>query len=368
MTGAVELEVPGKGLCRLPREFVVFTGEVSKLERLDVRTPPRDILRRLATGTGVVLHGSYTYADALLRFCQHHEGDLVSPADLAGAANGRERVVALTRERRRRLHLLFVLARGTSLEDVTGDPFDGEFAEWFAEPPGKGLVLVPVRRLQRILTDMIRAREGIPIDFLGGSITILPHVYVPSDLSVPRMFLDHAGLFPGRSVLDMGTGTGVLALLAARLGATHVVATDRNPWAVRNARLNAERLGLAGRIDVREPADLFESVPGEAFDVVMFNAPWIEGEPLTLYDTANYDPGRKVVGGFLREVTGHLAPGGVVLLQCSDASDRDGGRSLGRLRELVAHAGFRIVSDAGIGRRSRVTGTGERVHLLELVA
>ena len=205
------------------------------------------------------------------------------------------------------------------------------------------------------------------MDFLGGSITILPHVYVPSDLSVPGMFLDHAGLFPGKSVLDMGTGTGVLALLAARLGAAKVAATDSNPMAVKNARINAERLGLAGRIDVRGPASLFGAVPDDRFDVVMFNVPWIEGEPLTLYDTANYDPGRTVIGGFLREVPGHLAPGGIVLLQCSDISDREGGEGLMRLRALIETAGFRTVSDSSIGRRSRVTGTRERVHLMKLI-
>ena len=367
VAGDIAVEVPGKGACRLPGEFVVFTGAVAGMERLDARISPRIVLGKLASGTGVVLHGSYPYVDAVMRYCQRNENDLVSPADYAGITDRRERAAACTRERRRRLHLLFVVARGALLEDVTDDPFDGKFTEWLAQPVGAERILVPVRRLQRILTDMTRAREGIPMDFLGGSITILPHVYVPSDLSVPGMFLDHAGLFPGKSVLDMGTGTGVLALLAVRLGAAKVVATDSNPMAVKNVRINAERLGLAGRIDVRGPAGLFGAVPADLFDVVMFNVPWIEGEPLTLYDTANYDPGRTVIGGFLREVSVHLAPGGVILLQCSDISAREGGEGLAWLRDLIGDAGFRTVVDAGIGRRSRVTGTRERVHLMKLV-
>jgi ribosomal protein L11 methylase PrmA len=116
--------------------------------------------------------------------------------------------------------------------------------EWLQEPTGNDIFLIPVRRLQRILTDMERAHHGIHVEALNNRITILPHVYVPSDQSVPAMFAERGELFAGRRVLDMGTGTGILALIAAHLGATQVVATDFNPNAVRNARLNADLLGL----------------------------------------------------------------------------------------------------------------------------
>ncbi|MBT7098262.1 methyltransferase domain-containing protein, partial [Candidatus Poribacteria bacterium] len=83
---------------------------------------------------------------------------------------------------------------------------------------------------------MERARQGVAVDAIGDSLTIRPHVYVPTDQSVPAMYTDYAHLIQGSDVLDVGTGTGVLAILAAKLGARSVVATDVSADAVENAR------------------------------------------------------------------------------------------------------------------------------------
>ncbi|MXX32477.1 MAG: methyltransferase [Chloroflexi bacterium] len=71
----------------------------------------------------------------------------------------------------------------------------------------------------------------------------------------------------GERVLDVGTGSGILAVAAAKLGAAAVTATDIDPLAVDAARQTARRNGLAGRIDVREA-----SIPdGERYDLVIAN-------------------------------------------------------------------------------------------------
>ena len=59
----------------------------------------------------------------------------------------------------------------------------------------------------------------------------------------------------GRRVIDVGTGSGVLAIAAAKLGAASVVALDEDPEALRNARENVARNDVAASVDVRE-ADL----------------------------------------------------------------------------------------------------------------
>jgi ribosomal protein L11 methyltransferase len=73
----------------------------------------------------------------------------------------------------------------------------------------------------------------------------------------------------GARVLDAGTGTGVLALAALKLGADHAIGFDIDPWASVNAAENAERNGLAERFEVREGS--LEVVPERGFDLVLAN-------------------------------------------------------------------------------------------------
>jgi len=360
------VDVQGKGDCLLPHGFAIFTGKVDSVEVHDARESAERLQERLAEGAAIVLTGPYAYADGVWRYCKHFERKLVAWEEFAHIADRAQRSAAFTAERRRKLHRLLLLARGDNLIDVQDPPDTAGLQEWLQEPTGNQTFLIPLRRLQRILTDMQRAREGIFMETLSGTITILPHVYVPADQSVPAMFGEYRHLMEGKRVLDMGTGTGVLALLAARFGATRVIATDNNPNAVANARLNVERLGFGDTVEIRGPADLFDSVQGETFDVILFNAPWIQGEPQTLYDTANYDPGYRVLDGFLRGAPEHLVPGGAILLQYSNISQRKGEDSMTHLKKAIGANALRIVGERSITRVSRVLGAQERVFLFEI--
>lgn len=67
---------------------------------------------------------------------------------------------------------------------------------------------------------------------------------------------------PGAAVLDIGTGTGILAIAALRLGAPSVVAIDLDPDAVSATRVNAERNGCAGlTVRLAEPPEIDEAAP-----------------------------------------------------------------------------------------------------------
>jgi len=72
--------------------------------------------------------------------------------------------------------------------------------------------------------------------------------------------------FRGKKVFDFGTGTGVLAILAEKLGAASVMATDNDDWSIENSRENVAANGCS-RIDVLK----METVPEGAFDIILAN-------------------------------------------------------------------------------------------------
>nr|HID59587.1 methyltransferase domain-containing protein [Desulfobacterales bacterium] len=75
-----------------------------------------------------------------------------------------------------------------------------------------------------------------------------------------------------KSVIDLGTGTGILSLAAAALGATHVLAVDTNPLCVETALRNVIRNGWQGQIEVRRiPAQRVR--PDHRVDLIMANLP-----------------------------------------------------------------------------------------------
>lgn len=118
-------------------------------------------------------------------------------------------------------------------------------------------------------------------------------------------------------VLDMGTGSGVCAIFAAR-EARRVVALDINPAAVRCARINALANHLEERIEVRQ-GDLFAPVAGERFDLVLFNPPFLRGAPRDDRDRAWRSP--DVAERFAAGLRAHLRPGGAALVVLSTFGD-----------------------------------------------
>jgi len=119
---------------------------------------------------------------------------------------------------------------------------------------------------------------------------------------------------PSRLTLDLGTGTGVQALLAAR-HSEQVIAVDVSSRALAFARFNAQLNGINNIEFIK--GDLFEPVEGQTFDLIISNPPFlISPESQCLYRD-NPLHGDEFVRRIVQEMPRFLAPGGFAQVVCN---------------------------------------------------
>ena len=151
------------------------------------------------------------------------------------------------------------------------------------------------------------------------------NVYEPAEDSF--LFAENINVHKGDEVLDMGTGIGILGVLAAKKANT-VVAVDVNPHAVCCAKENAIRNNVRGKM-VFVQGDLFTPLSEKAkFDVIIFNAPYlptddVEGDSWLERAWNGGAKGRQIIDRFISEVSKHLKQAGRVLLMQSTLSGVD---------------------------------------------
>jgi methylase of polypeptide subunit release factors len=145
---------------------------------------------------------------------------------------------------------------------------------------------------------------------------------------------------PGARVLDLGTGSGVLALAAARWGA-EVVSTDINPLALACVAHNAAVNALTGKVQWRQ-CDLFAGMPTDSFDLIVANPPFLPlPSGLSLFTSSDAGPlGLRVVGPLIRSARRFLKPGGRLLLLTMNFAGREGAAAA-----RIAHEAFNHVTD-----------------------
>lgn len=167
-----------------------------------------------------------------------------------------------------------------------------------------------------------------------------PGVYPPqSDTWLLGEALRWVGVPSGARILELGTGTGAVALAAAALGGgVRVTAVDVSRRAVLAARLNARLRGTRLRV-LR--GDLFAPVAGELFDLILANPPYVpsRGRPPRHGRARSWDAGRRgraVLDRICRRAPAVLAPGGTMLLVHSDLCGAD--TTLAQLREVGLEA------------------------------
>ncbi|MFI7103060.1 methyltransferase [Streptomyces sp. NPDC050161] len=230
-----------------------------------------------------------------------------------------------------------------------------------AQPgPHRTASVVSLRELLGLIGAYEWRKKGVEIPALGGD-RIHPHYGVFSPARGEYVDLVAAAPLPAQDLaFDIGTGTGVLASVLARRGVRRVVATDQDPRALACARENTERLGVAGQVTVVE-ADLF---PEGRAPLVVCNPPWVPAKPTTPIEYAVYDPGSRMLRGFLNGLAEHLTPGGEGWLILSDLAEHLGLRPRSELTAAFASAGLEVVDRLDVTpRHPRARDTSDPLHV-----
>ncbi len=175
--------------------------------------------------------------------------------------------------------------------------------------------------------------EGYCVSLAGLAFVVLPDVFPPrADTDLLRR---HLRVPDGGAVLDVGTGSGALAVLACKAGAARCVALDISPAAVRNAQANAKQHGLSDRMDVRLSDGLAALQSGEVFDLVIANLPGRSAEARDVVEGAQWDAGFRTHRRFLEGIGAHLSPAAEIVMTKANYPE------INDLLRLAERAGFR---------------------------
>lgn len=161
----------------------------------------------------------------------------------------------------------------------------------------------------------INTRKKRIVNFLGYNIIINPKVF-PVDSNFSYSSKITAKIIPKNPgvVLDLGTGTGVQAIIAAKRGAKKVLALDIDDNCLNNAKENINYNKLEKIIEIRK-SNLFKAVkPNEKFDLIISQLPFADVDYDCNIKHFLFDPKYKLHNLFLKEAKQHLKINGKIFL------------------------------------------------------
>ena len=184
------------------------------------------------------------------------------------------------------------------------------------------------------LRDFVRRRgEGEPLQHLLGTVEFCGYTFLcdkramvprPETEELVELLLQSTVHDPPSSILDVGTGSGVIALsLAAKFPEAQIHAVDLSEEALELARENGEQLGLSARVDFAK-SDLLKNIRGK-FDLIVANLPYISSQDRHLLSReVLHDSEVALFGGvhgdelireLIEQAPAHLRPGGLLALE-----------------------------------------------------
>lgn len=202
--------------------------------------------------------------------------------------------------------------------------------EWIIAHPEVLLTQEQETQLEKVVQRLL---NGEPLPYITGiqafyglDFMVTPDVLIPrpeTELLVEEA-INWLQAHPNRrSALDMGTGSGAIAVtLADQVEDLNVTAADISPAALDIARKNAEKFEVEDRVRLIQ-SDLWQSIDSP-FDLIAANLPYVPSEKLKTLAVAQHEPilaldggadGLQVLRTFLAHVSEHILPGGLILLE-----------------------------------------------------
>jgi methylase of polypeptide subunit release factors len=189
-----------------------------------------------------------------------------------------------------------------------------------------------VRRLLRAVIHffsyhLVLSRQSIRVTRAAGfRLTVRPTVFHPRFFISSECFAEFIGGLDltGKRVVDVGTGSGILALAAARAGAENAMAVDINPNAALSAAENARANGLGERV-TGICMNLLAAFPARPlFDVILSSPPKHAGEPRDLADRGwHAGPNYRDVIALFDQARERLKPDGRMYVMVSSDTNLD---------------------------------------------
>lgn len=195
---------------------------------------------------------------------------------------------------------------------------------------------------QKITLDFIQdiqTRKERVANFLGHKIIIQKNVFpVDSPFSFSSKMTAKGIPKNAKNVLDIGTGTGVQAIIAAKNGAKKIVAIDIDDNCLRNAKVNVAFHKLEKIITVRK-SDLFKNIKAdEKFDLIISQLPFADVDYKNKVGHFLFDTNFKLHNRLLKSAKKHLTKNGKILVTSGDIANEK------RLIELIKKYNYKIFS------------------------
>ncbi len=174
-------------------------------------------------------------------------------------------------------------------------------------------------KFQKRLAEKIKSvKKPYYVKIKGKKIVVFPKVYAPRTDTM--LFLDSMRVEKGEKVLDMGSGTGILGIFAAKK-AGKVVCADISPYAIENIRRNIKPQNLKSKVKAVR-SDVFKNIKGK-FDVIVANFPYTNWFSENYAEISHWDSDNKAAISFLNNVNKFLGDKGRSYFGWGDFADQD---------------------------------------------